>query len=95
MQQTVRIAELFKNESNYLNQAVQVRGWVRTRRDSKAGVSFIEVNDGSCLGNLQVIVETGNAAFKEALDRVATGSSLVAAGTVQASPGKGHGSTTG
>jgi asparaginyl-tRNA synthetase len=90
MQQTVRIAELFKNESTYLNQTVQVQGWVRTRRDSKAGVSFIEVNDGSCLGNLQVIVETGNAAFEEALGQIATGSSLVATGTIQASPGKGQ-----
>ncbi|MGB9603717.1 MAG: OB-fold nucleic acid binding domain-containing protein [Limisphaerales bacterium] len=34
-----------------------VRGWVRTRRDSK-GFSFLEVNDGSCLTNLQVVVES-------------------------------------
>ena len=32
---------------------VEIRGWVRTRRDSKGGFSFLEINDGSCLGNLQ------------------------------------------
>ena len=34
-----------------------VQGWVRTKRDSKAGISFIELNDGSCLKSLQVIAE--------------------------------------
>ncbi|HQL49548.1 MAG TPA: OB-fold nucleic acid binding domain-containing protein, partial [Kiritimatiellia bacterium] len=34
---------------------VTVAGWVRTRRDSKGGFSFLEINDGSCLANLQVI----------------------------------------
>ena len=34
---------------------VVVMGWIRTRRDSKGGFSFLEVNDGSCLSNLQVI----------------------------------------
>jgi asparaginyl-tRNA synthetase len=33
----------------------EVRGWVRTRRDSKGGFSFIEINDGSCFGNIQVV----------------------------------------
>ncbi len=33
----------------------EIRGWVRTRRDSKGGFSFIEINDGSCFGNLQVV----------------------------------------
>ena len=34
-----------------------LQGWVRTRRDSKAGFSFIEINDGSCQGNIQIIAE--------------------------------------
>ena len=36
-----------------------LQGWVRTRRDSKAGFSFLELNDGSCFGNIQVIAEAG------------------------------------
>ena len=38
--------------------AVTVKGWVRTRRDSK-GFSFLELNDGSCLANVQVVVDAG------------------------------------
>ena len=33
---------------------VRLQGWVRTRRDSKGGFSFIELNDGSCFGNIQI-----------------------------------------
>src|SRR5258706_414914 len=36
---------------------VKVSGWIRTRRDSKGGFSFLEVNDGSCFGNLQVVAD--------------------------------------
>ena len=36
---------------------VRLHGWVRTRRDSKAGFSFVEVNDGSCLANIQMICD--------------------------------------
>ena len=45
-----------------------IKGWVRTRRDSK-GFSFVEINDGSCLGNLQVVVDVGTpvALFTTAL----------------------------
>ena len=37
---------------------VTVRGWVRTRRDSKAGLSFVNVSDGSCFDPIQVVAET-------------------------------------
>ena len=42
---------------DHLGQEVTLSGWVRTRRDSKAGFSFLELNDGSCFGNLQVVAE--------------------------------------
>ena len=38
---------------------VLLEGWVRTRRDSKAGFSFLEINDGSCFGNVQVLAPAG------------------------------------
>src|SRR5947209_6194343 len=38
--------------------SITIKGWVRTRRDSK-GFSFLEVNDGSCLANLQVVIDDG------------------------------------
>lgn len=41
---------------------IRIGGWVRTRRDAK-GFSFLELNDGSCLGNIQCIVDEGTAAW--------------------------------
>ncbi len=46
------------------DEAITVKGWVRTRRDSKNGFSFIEVNDGSSLKNLQVVVDAAVAGYE-------------------------------
>jgi len=67
---------------------ILVRGWVRTRRDSK-GFSFLEVNDGSCLKNLQVIVEEPLPS-EGVLRGVNTGASLEVEGALVESPGKGQ-----
>ncbi len=65
-----------------------VCGWVRTRRDSK-GFSFLELNDGSCLANVQCIVDEASLAW-HALDGVNTGASVMVVGEVVVSPGKGQ-----
>jgi len=65
-----------------------LRGWVRSRRDSK-GISFIELNDGSRLKSMQLVVEAG-AIADETLRQITTGSSLSATGTLVASPAKGQ-----
>ena len=52
---------------------IRIGGWVRTRRDAK-GFSFLELNDGSCLGNIQCIVDEGTAAWDK-LEGVNTGAS--------------------
>ena len=57
MEKGIRIADLFGNEQEYTGKKALVQGWVRTKRDSKAGISFIELNDGSSLKSLQVIAE--------------------------------------
>jgi asparaginyl-tRNA synthetase len=90
MEKAFRIADLFKKDREVIGQEVKVQGWVRTRRDSKAGLSFIELNDGSCMRNLQVIVEHGHPELEASLERVTTGSSLSVMGTVSESPGKGQ-----
>ena len=41
-----------------IGQQVALQGWIRTRRDSKAGFSFLEINDGSCMANLQVVADS-------------------------------------
>jgi len=68
---------------------VRVRGWVRTKRASKAGVTFVELNDGSSLRNLQVVVPDAVAGH-EALDDINTGASVVAEGEIVASPAPGQ-----
>lgn len=69
---------------------VQVRGWVRTRRDSKAGFSFIEVNDGSCLGNLQIVAPGELANYADQIQKLSAGCSVVVDGQLQASPASGQ-----
>ena len=52
-------------------ETVAVKGWVRTRRDAK-GFSFLELNDGSCLANLQIVVDAGTPG-SEHLPHLTTG----------------------
>ncbi len=67
---------------------VVVKGWVRTRRGSK-GFSFIEVNDGSCLKNIQVIADSSLDNYDE-IDGLTTGSAVSVAGRLAESPGAGQ-----
>ncbi|MDY6843714.1 MAG: asparagine--tRNA ligase, partial [Thermodesulfobacteriota bacterium] len=67
-----------------------VGGWVRTRRDSKGGFSFIEINDGSCVSSLQIIVDEKIANYKDEVLKLQTGCSIKAVGTLVASLGKGQ-----
>jgi asparaginyl-tRNA synthetase len=67
---------------------VLVKGWVRTKRDSKE-FSFMEVNDGSCLKNIQVIANKDLTNYGE-IQGITTGTSLMVTGELVASPGKGQ-----
>ena len=67
---------------------LQVAGWVRTRRDSKA-FSFLELNDGSCLGNLQIVADSGIPGY-EAITKMSTGASVVVHGKLIPSPAAGQ-----
>jgi asparaginyl-tRNA synthetase len=69
-------------------EAVQVQGWVRTRRDSK-DFSFLELNDGSCLRNLQVIAKNALPNYA-GVQRLITGASVRVRGALVASQGKGQ-----
>ena len=68
--------------------SLTVCGWIRTRRDAK-GFCFVELNDGSCLANLQCIVDEGTPAHA-ALGDASTGASLAVTGELVPSPGKGQ-----
>jgi len=67
---------------------VVAKGWVRTRRDAK-GFSFLELNDGSCLANLQIVVDATTPGF-EHLHQLTTGASAVVEGTLVPSPAQGQ-----
>src|SRR5205807_1844967 len=69
---------------------VLVRGWVRSRRDSKGGFSFIELNDGSCQGNVQVVAPGELANYESEIKKLPTGASIAVEGEVLASPAKGQ-----
>ena len=71
-------------------ESLEVSGWVRTRRDSKAGLSFVELNDGSCLSSLQLVVPGDLDGWAEDVGRVTTGASLKVGGTLKESPGGGQ-----
>jgi asparaginyl-tRNA synthetase len=68
--------------------AILVQGWVRTRRDSKT-FSFLELNDGSCLRNLQIIAKASLPNYAD-VQRLTTGASIVVYGELIASQGKGQ-----
>jgi asparaginyl-tRNA synthetase len=69
---------------------VLVMGWVRTRRDSKGGFSFIEINDGSCLSNLQVIADHEIKGFPGVAMKLHAGSCIGVTGKLVQSMGKGQ-----
>ncbi len=67
---------------------VTVKGWIRTRRDSK-GFSFIELTDGSCLANLQVVVDSATPGYERISD-CTTGASVMVDGSLVPSPAQGQ-----
>ena len=77
-------------QANSVGLEGEVRGWVRTRRDSKGGFSFIEVNDGSSLGNLQVVAPAELDNYADEVQKLTAGCSIVVRGQIQESPAKGQ-----
>src|SRR2546423_7665083 len=69
---------------------VSVQGWLRTRRDSKAGFSFLELNDGSCFGNVQVLAEATLPNYESEIKKLGAGASIGVTGEVRASPAQGQ-----
>jgi asparaginyl-tRNA synthetase len=84
------VRTLIKNAlaSTEPQEALTVKGWVRTRRDSK-GFSFLELNDGSCLANLQVVADAGMPGYDKIV-QFTTGASAVVEGKLVASPAQGQ-----
>ena len=71
-------------------QQVVVEGWLRSRRDSKAGISFLAVNDGSCFGSIQAVVPNTLANYQAEVLHAGAGCSVRVTGELVASQGKGQ-----
>src|SRR5439155_22560074 len=84
----ITVADARRVES--IGRQVTLQGWVRTRRDSKGGFSFIELNDGSCQGNVQIVAPGELANYEAEVKHLHTGASVVIDGEVKASPAKGQ-----
>ncbi len=84
----ISVAEARKPEA--VGRAVRLQAWVRTRRDSKGGFSFLELNDGSCFGNVQVVVEAALPNYQSEVLKLGAGASVTVEGDVLASPAKGQ-----
>jgi asparaginyl-tRNA synthetase len=74
---------------DHIGQSVIIQGWLRTRRDSKGGFSFIELYDGSKFKGLQVIADSNLKNYDE-ITKLHTGASLAIKGKIIESPGKGQ-----
>jgi asparaginyl-tRNA synthetase len=77
-------------QESAIGKKAQVQGWIRTRRDSKGGFSFVEVNDGSCFGNLQVVADGKLPNYEREVKKLSVGSSVTVVGEVRKSPAKGQ-----
>jgi asparaginyl-tRNA synthetase len=84
---TSRIKEIF--QTGQPDQSVTVQGWVRTKRELKE-FTFLEVNDGSSLANLQVILEPTLPDYENVLKAISTGAAIAVSGNLVPSPGKGQ-----
>ncbi|OUL33750.1 asparagine--tRNA ligase [Nostoc sp. 106C] len=82
-----RIAEILR--SGQPDESLLVQGWVRTKRESK-GFAFIEVNDGSSLANLQVVINQDLPDYEAILKKLNTGAAVEVTGVLVASVGKGQ-----
>ena len=82
-----RVVDILRDQP--VGRPVAISGWLRTRRDS-GGLSFLEVNDGSCLASLQVIADATLANYDGEIRKLATGAALRIQGQLVASPASGQ-----
>jgi asparaginyl-tRNA synthetase len=84
-QNRLKIASILSNPQ--VDAPTTIMGWVRTRRESKAGLAFVEVNDGSSFDNLQMVIPTSWPGYAEVVPRLHAGVSVRVQGVLVASQG--------
>ena len=84
-----RVVDVIK-ENVSVGSELLLQGWVRTRRTSKAGISFIELNDGSSLAGVQIVVPDDAPNYESEITKLSAGCAIEVRGTVVASEGQGQ-----
>ncbi|OGV40036.1 MAG: asparagine--tRNA ligase [Legionellales bacterium RIFCSPHIGHO2_12_FULL_42_9] len=87
MTEVYTVNQCLKNEIN-LGKHVTVNGWVKTRRDSKAGISFVSLHDGSCFAPIQLVVPAELSNYQEEVLKLTAGCAISATGKLVASQGQ-------
>ena len=89
MSQTHSVKNLL-SDTELIGSHVTVQGWLRSKRDSKAGISFLAVNDGSHLDSLQCVAPKELANYEDEVLRLSTGCAVIVSGELVASQGRGQ-----
>src|SRR5438093_5219361 len=77
-------------QEDTIGKTIKLQGWIRTRRDSKAGFSFLELNVGSCFVNVQIIAESRLPNYESEIKKLPAGASITVVGEVRKSPAQGQ-----
>ncbi|MAT82375.1 MAG: asparagine--tRNA ligase [Phycisphaerae bacterium] len=85
-----RIANVLAGQAGKEGDSIRVQGWIRTRRDSKAGLSFLHVHDGSCFDPVQVVADSSLDNYESEIQRLTTACAVDVSGTLAMSQGKGQ-----
>ena len=83
------IKTLFETDAE-LGQSVTVKGWLRSKRDSKAGISFLAIHDGTCFDPIQAVVPNTLVNYESEVLALSTGCAVEVSGELVASEGKGQ-----
>ncbi|HEX6963484.1 MAG TPA: asparagine--tRNA ligase [Lacipirellula sp.] len=83
-----KLSVLEARQAAAVGRQAKLQGWIRTRRDSKGGFSFLELNDGSCLANIQVIADAKLPNYDAEVKHLSPGCSVTIEGEVKPSGGK-------
>ncbi|MDG2032015.1 MAG: asparagine--tRNA ligase [Phycisphaerales bacterium] len=84
------IASLIASDASAAGTSIELTGWVRTRRDSKAGISFIQISDGSCFDAFQIVAPSDLANYESEVLKLTTGCAIRCRGELVESRGKGQ-----
>ncbi|OUS28887.1 asparagine--tRNA ligase [Gammaproteobacteria bacterium 45_16_T64] len=84
-----QVNDLLKGKID-VGEEIELKGWVRSRRDSKAGFSFLNIHDGSCFDGIQVVLDKALSNYEDDVLKLSSGCSVAIVGTVVESQGKGQ-----